>query len=205
MSNSATVEGQMSVPQFDNSCFCLQEDEMYLFPFGTKELYSEEYLTWMNDLEITKTLGRFDYLMPVDRSKLVEYYRGINPNNTVFLAIYLGGEGEGTRKDKSAMDFIGTLKIYDIDQLARRASIGIAIGDRANWGKGYSTKAIRIACRYIFDVLGLRKITAGYVASNTGMERAFLKNGFEVEAVFKDHLFYDGSYMDHKFVRKFRG
>lgn len=204
MSHNVVADTQQ-IAQTDNSSFCLQKDEMYLFPFGLKELYSDEYLTWMNDLEITKTLGRFDYLIPVDRSKLVEYYQGINHNNTVFLAIYIGDSTLESPRDKMAMTFIGTIKIYDIDQLARRASIGIAIGDRANWGKGYSTKAVRIACKYIFEVLGLRKITAGYVASNIGMERAFLKNGFEIEAVFKEHLFYDGSYIDHKFVCKFRG
>lgn len=204
MNHILTAEVQQ-ITQPDNTSFCLQEDEMYLLPFGLKELYSDEYLTWMNDLEITKTLGRFDYLMPVGRSKLVEYYQGINHTSTVFLAIYLGDPTLMGYKDKSAMNFIGTIKIYDIDQLARRASIGIAIGDRANWGKGYSTKAIRVACRYIFEVLGLRKITAGYIASNIGMERAFLKNGFEIEAVFKDHLFYDGGYIDHKFVCKLRG
>lgn len=204
MNHTFAAETQQ-IAQADNSSFCLQEDEMCLFPFGLKELYSDEYLSWMNDLEITKTLGRFDYLMPVDRSKLVEYYQGMNHNNTVFLAIYIGDSSFVGSKDKTAMTFIGTIKIYEIDQLARRASIGIAIGDRANWGKGYSTKAVRIACKYIFEILGLRKITAGYVASNIGMERAFLKNGFEIEAVFKEHLFYDGGYMDHKFVCKFRG
>lgn len=204
MNTSNDIDGQ-TTHLSDNVRFCLHEDEMYLLPFGNKELHSEEYLTWMNDVEITKTLGRFDYLMPVDRSKLVEYYNAINRNNTVFLAIYLGGGSPSCQIDKTSMSFIGTLKIYDIDLLSRRASIGIAIGDRANWGKGYSSKAIRIACRYIFETLGMRKITAGYIASNIGMERAFLKNGFEVEAVFKDHLYYEGNYSDHKYVCKFRG
>lgn len=204
MTTLSAEDDQMRL-QPENSCFCLHEEEMFLFQFGTKELYSEEYMTWMNDVEITKTLGRFDYLMPVDRSKLVDYYNGINRNNTVFLAIYLAGDAQTNKLDKTAMSFIGTLKIYDIDLLARRASIGIAIGDRANWGKGYSSKAIRIACKYIFETLGMRKITAGYIASNIGMERAFIKNGFEVEAVFKEHLYYEGKYSDHKFVCKFRG
>jgi RimJ/RimL family protein N-acetyltransferase len=204
MNTSTAIDGQITQVS-DNVYFCLHEDDMYLLPFGTKELHSEEYLTWMNDVEITKTLGRFDYLMPVDRSKLVDYYNAINRNNTVFLAIYLGGGLHSSQIDKTEMRFIGSLKIYDIDQLARRASIGVAIGDRANWGKGYSSKAIRIACQYIFETLGLRKITAGYIASNIGMERAFLKNGFEVEAIFKEHLYYEGTYSDHKYVCKFRG
>jgi len=165
--------------QSDNTYFCLLEGEVYLFPFGMKELYSEDYLKWMNDVKITKTLSRFDYLMPVERQKLVEYYESINRDRTIFLAIYIGQADstfqEGKKDDKK---FIGTLKIYDIDLLAKRTSIGIAIGDRANWGKGYATKAIHIACKYCFEVLSVRKITAGYIANNIAMERAFIKNGF---------------------------
>jgi ribosomal-protein-alanine N-acetyltransferase len=191
--------------QPDDTCLFLHEDNICLFPFGTEELYSEDYLKWMNDLDITKTIGRFDYLMPVDRAKLVEYYNDISKENTIFLAIYLKSDGSPGQIKKMGMKFIGTLKIYDIDLLAKRASLGIAIGDKLEWGKGCAGKAIHIASRYIFEVLGLRKISAGYIASNIGMERAFLKNGFGVEAVFKEHVYFEGQYVDHKFVCKFRG
>jgi len=191
--------------QSDNTYFCLHEGEVYLFPFGTKELYSEDYLKWMNDVEVTKTLGRFDYLMPVGREKLVEYYKSIDRDRTIFLAIYIGQADSTSQEDKKDdKKFIGTLKIYDIDMLAKRASIGIAIGDRASWGKGYATASIHIACKYCFEVLSVRKITAGYIANNIAMERAFIKNGFEAEAVFKEHLYYEGEFVDHKFVCKFK-
>lgn len=188
-----------------NAYFCLHEDDICLLSFGAEELYSENYLRWMNDLETTKTLGRFDYLMPVDRAKLVEYYNGINKENTIFLAIYLKGKSSSNQINKADMKFIGTLKILDIDLLAKRASIGIAIGDKSVRGKGYAGKAIHIASQYIFDVLGFRKITAGYIASNISMERAFLKNGFEIEAIFKEQIYFEGQFVDHKFVCKFRG
>ena len=190
--------------QSDNAYFCLHEDKIYLFAFGSQELYSEEYLKWMNDLEVTKTLGRYDYLMPVDRAKLVEYYNSINKDDTIFLAIYLSANCHSAQIKKSDMKFIGTLKIYGIDLLAKRAEIGIAIGDRSEWGQGHAGTAIRIACRYIFGTLGLRKIVAGYIASNIAMERVFLQNGFEVEAIFKEHLHHEGQYVDHKFVCKFK-
>ena len=195
-----SIENEQSI----NAYFCLHDDGVCLLPFGMEELYSEEYLRWMNDLDITKTLGRFDYLMPVDRAKLVEYYNGINKENTLFLAIYLKSNCRSEQIKKIDMKFIGTLKIYDLDLLAKRASIGIAIGDKLEWGRGYASKAIHIASQYIFEVLGLRKIMAGYIASNVGIERAFLKNGFEIEAIFKEHIYYKGQYVDHKFVCKFR-
>lgn len=189
---------------WEESTFCLHESDTFLFPFGHEELYSDEYLKWMNDPQITRTIGRFDYLLPVDRGKLVGYFNSLDRTTSAFLAIYVGQDEGALTTTKAGKKFIGTLKIYDIDPLAQRAALGIAIGDRSEWGKGYASKAIRIACRYIFEVLGMRKITAGYIAGNTGIERAFAKNGFEVEAVFREHLFFEGQFVDHKFVCLFR-
>lgn len=84
-------------------------------------------------------------------------------------------------------------------------ALGIAIGDKFEWGKGYASKAIHVASKHIFEVLGLRKITAGYIANNIGMARAFLENNFVIEAVFKEHLYYEGQYVNHKYVCKFAG
>jgi len=204
MVNLTDMENSRGETANDVSCFCLHDNDIFLFPFEKEELYSEEYLRWMNDLEITKTLGRLDYLMPVNRAKLISYFNSINRENTIFLAIYLKKNVPIGDINKLEMKFIGTLKIYDLDLLAKRASIGIAIGEKLEWGKGYAAKAIGIATKYIFDNLGFRKITAGYIADNIGMENAFLKNGFEVEAIFKEHLFYEGRFVDHKYVFKFR-
>lgn len=186
----------------DITLFKLHDDMISLHPFGRKELLTNDYLKWMNDPAVTQTIGRYDYLLPVSRKKLVDYYNSLDPANTIFLAIYRLKAASRLKHEKGT--FIGTLKIYDIDTLARRASIGILIGDKLEWGKGYAQRAIRLASQYVFDVLGMRKITAGYVATNFGMERAFLKNGFKKEAVFKEHLFFAGQLVDHVFVSKFR-
>ena len=185
-----------------NTAFCQYEPPVFLYPFTTEELYSEEYLRWLNNPQVTRTLGRFDYLMPISRKKLVEYYRGLNAENTIFLAIYYSDKC--SEPNKQQQRFVGTLKIYEIEPLAQRASIGVMVGNKSDWNKNLATIAIRIACRYIFDVLGFRKITAGYISKNTGMEKAFLKNGFQVEATLKEHLFFEGEFVDHVFVCKFR-
>lgn len=193
---------KMPISEKEDEIRFLQDEQIYLSPFGVKELYSAEYLKWMNDTEVTKTLGRFDYLMPVSRQKLIDYYNNLDKDNTIFLAIYHLSDNPAFKWRRRK--FVGTLKIYDIDKLAKRASLGILIGDRSNWGKGFATHAIRVATHYIFDVLGFRKITAGYLAGNTGMEHAFLKNGYKKEAIFREHHFFSGKFVDHVFVSKFR-
>lgn len=173
------------------SPFQLREAQVTLRPFGRRELMSSEYLRWMNDPEVTRTIGRFDYLLPVSRAKLVAYFREIDTDNTLFLAIHRKGR------------FVGTLKLYDLDPLARRASLGIMVGPEA-WGQGVATAAIRAASRYVFDVLGFAKVGAGYLASNVGMHKAFSRNGFRIEGRLRRQVFFQGRLEDHIFVGKFR-
>jgi len=201
---SKPIKKQQDVSSFYDPDLCLVDEDVSLFVFGSEELYSKEYIRWMNDVAVTKTLGRHDCQGSVDRAQLVEYFHGINKENTMFMAIYVKSGNQQEQRNKFSMKFVGTLKIYDIDFIAERASIGILVGDRVSWGKGIATKAIRAACGFVFDVLNLRKIVAGYIAGNIGMERAFLNNNFEVEAVFKEHLYYEGEFADHKFVCKFK-
>jgi RimJ/RimL family protein N-acetyltransferase len=152
----------------------------------------------MNNPQVTRTIGRFDYLLPVSRAKLLRYFDDIDTANTVFLGIHLKARGAAKSR------LVGTLKIYDIDPLARRASLGIMVGERSVWGRGIASAAIRAACTYVFDALGFGKVAAGYLASNAGMHKAFRKNGFQVEGVLRRHVYFDGRLDDHVMVGKFR-
>ena len=46
---------------------------------------------------------------------------------------------------------IGNIKSGNIDPFHRRAEVGLVIGDRAVWGKGYAAEAISLATRYGFE------------------------------------------------------
>lgn len=171
----------------ENTFFCLSGKRVSLYPFEDTELYSSHYLKWMNDIENVKTIGRNDYLLPVSQDKLKEYVHGLDKYKTAFFGIYFIESGVSI---KEKMQFVGTFKIYDIDFQSRKASFGIMVGERGLWGKGIASEAIQIASDYCFSTLNFHKLCAGYLESNTGMAKAFKKNGFEVEGVLKDH-FYD--------------
>lgn len=181
-----------------SSPFVLREDPVILRPFTRRNAASNEYLRWMNDPAVTRTIGRFDYLLPVSRAKLLQYFDDIDTDSTVFLGIHMR-----SRRGRRAR-LVGTLKIYDLDALARRASLGIIVGDRSAWGRGIASAAIRAACRYVFEVLGYGKVTAGYLASNVGMHRAFQKNGFRAEGRLRKQVYFAGRLDDHLLVAKFR-
>ncbi len=182
-----------------DSPFVLRERAVVLRPFTRRNAASKQYLLWMNDAQVTRTIGRFDYLLPVSRAKLLHYFDDIDTNSAVFLGIYVRSRrGTWTR-------LVGTLKIYDMDALARRASLGIMVGDRTAWGRGIASASVRAACRYVFEVLGFGKVTAGYLASNTGMHKVFMKNGFKIEGILRKQVFFAGQLVDHVLVGKLRG
>jgi len=112
----------------------------------------------------------------------------------VFLAIY---EREEER-------FIGTIRASRIDRVNRTADIGILIGERGYWGRGIATDAIAALCDYLFERLGLRKLTAGLMRVNPGMLRVFAKLGFQEEGVFRKQDFFEGEYVDHIYLGCFR-
>jgi len=174
----------------------LREGVVFLRPFTRRDAASDKYLQWMNDPLVTRTIGRFDYLLPVSRAKLLQYFDDIDTDTSVFLGIHL--------RASRTTRLVGTLKLYDFDHLARRASLGIMVGEREAWGRGIASAAIRAACRYLFEVLGFNKVSAGYLASNVGMHLAFRKNGFKVEGRLCKQVFFAGRLDDHIMVGKFR-
>jgi [ribosomal protein S5]-alanine N-acetyltransferase len=90
---------------------------------------------------------------------------------------------------------IGNIKIGPINQIHRFADIGLLIGERDCWGKGYATEALRLVTNYAFKTLNLHKLTAGCYDGNKGSEKAFIKAGFVVEGIRKKHCYCYGVYV----------
>lgn len=147
---------------------------------------NEKYLSWMNDLEVNQYLeSRFKkYTLDDIRSYVAEIKK--DPNN-IFYAIILKGNGE----------HIGNIKLGPINRYHGIGDIGLIIGDKSCWGKGYATEAIKLLKDYAFNELNLHKLTAGCYANNVSSARAFLRVGFVEEARLGSHCrCNDGKYVD---------
>jgi RimJ/RimL family protein N-acetyltransferase len=93
-------------------------------------------------------------------------------------------------------EHIGNIKIGNIDTFHRRAEVGLVIGNRGMWGKGYAAEAIALVTKYGFEELNLNKLTAGMYAENMGSYKAFLKCGWRHVGTLKEHCFSHGKYSD---------
>jgi RimJ/RimL family protein N-acetyltransferase len=80
------------------------------------------------------------------------------------------------------------------------AWLGIGIGDRADWGQGYGTEALRIALRYAFEELNLHRVSLTVLGANPRAQRAYEKAGFVVEGRQRSQNQYDGRRIDDVFM-----
>jgi RimJ/RimL family protein N-acetyltransferase len=90
---------------------------------------------------------------------------------------------------------IGTLTSY-LDLQNGVADIGILIGDKRLWGKGYGLEAFQAVAGFLFGNAGMRKVTAGTVAVNRGMLKIMERAGMKHDGRRSRHVLLEGSEED---------
>ena len=95
----------------------------------------------------------------------------------------------GPRSKRLAIDtldgrHIGNFMYYDLDLRRGEAELGIMIGDRDYWGKGYGSDALRAVQDYIFTQTTLTRVYLHTLEWNERARRSFTKAGMrEVKTV----------------------
>ena len=82
---------------------------------------------------------------------------------------------------------VGNLGLHGIEETHGRATLGIAIGEKDFWGRGYGTEAIRRVLRYAFTELGLRRVVLEADEDNVRGIRCYEKCGFVREGLLRGH------------------
>ena len=79
-----------------------------------------------------------------------------------------------------AMDgrHIGNCTYYNIDHTRKEAELGIMIGDREYWGKGYGSDVVMTLADHMFHDVELEKIRIRTLDWNIRAQRCFRKCGF---------------------------
>jgi len=90
---------------------------------------------------------------------------------------------------------VGTVSLFDVDQLARHAEVGIALVAGAR-GRGIGTAAIAQIVEFAFVRCNLRRVHLQAIESNVAAIRAYEKAGFVVEGRLREHAWVRGHYED---------
>src|SRR5581483_953544 len=91
---------------------------------------------------------------------------------------------------------IGNIDLRDIQPENRTAEIGIMIGEKEYWSRGYGADAVRTLARFAFRQMNLQRVHLRTYEYNERGQRAFQKAGMTVEGRLRRHIYMDGRYWD---------
>ncbi|MEX2680028.1 MAG: GNAT family N-acetyltransferase [Candidatus Sigynarchaeota archaeon] len=91
---------------------------------------------------------------------------------------------------------IGSIGLFAISYADKNCWMGLLIGDKACWGKGFATEAGSLILDYAFGELGLHKVLVGIFSPNKASQGVARKLGFKLQGINKDEIFVDGHYVD---------
>jgi RimJ/RimL family protein N-acetyltransferase len=152
------------------------------------ELMGKNFSTWDRDSEFRRLLDD-DAPCLWSAQKIQEWYekdieKGIEEGCAFFIR---------TLADDQVIGFVG---LWDTSWKHGDAELGIAIGDREYWGKGFGTDAMRLILRYGFTEMNLERITLGVFDYNKRAIRTYEKTGFILEGRMRQAVHRDGSRAD---------
>jgi RimJ/RimL family protein N-acetyltransferase len=168
------------------------EHRVYLKLLSPEDV-TQAYVNWMKDELVTQYLESRWRVFSLEELK--DYVRHVNGSGQEYLfGIVL----------KENNQHIGNIKIGAINQFHRYGDIGLLIGEKTAWGKGYGREAIELATQYAFEKLNLNKLVAGIYVNNIGSHKAFMKAGYSEVGRLKKHRFSNGEYVDEILVERLK-
>ena len=137
------------------------------------------FAEWLNDREVVK-YSEQRHRWHVAESQRDYWHSAATVEPNLVYTIYLQGGS-----------CIGSIAAR-IDTPNNVANVGIMIGDKSQWGKGYGFEAWECFCNYLIIEKKIRKIEAGTMSLNAPMIRICTKYGMRHEAIVQDHFLLDG-------------
>lgn len=153
----------------------------------------DNIMSWINDPEVTRYLqiGQWPVSRKAEEEWLTRATLGTDPANKV-LAI----------ETKDGV-YLGNIGLHGISYTSGVAEIGIAIGRKDYWDKGYGADAMRTLLRHAFANLRLRKVTLRVYGGNIRAQRCYAKLGFTEVGRLRAHRLIDGVYEDEIIMEVF--
>lgn len=151
----------------------------------------KEYISWLNDSLVVKFSEQRHKNHTLSTCKA--YVESFEKSSSFLWAIFV--------KDKDK--HIGNISAR-IDLPNSIADIGILIGEKDYWGKGFATESFSAVVYFLLHDVNIRKITAGMISSNIGMRKVAEKIGMIPDGVRNRHYFFEGQEVDVIYYALFR-
>lgn len=138
----------------------------------------KDYSRWLNDPEVVKFSEQRH--REHDAMSCMAYISSFDHEKDHIWAIHICGENG---------KHIGNITAHrDIPN--NTANLGILIGDKQEWGKGFGLEAWNAVIEWA-EKIGVRRIEAGCMSQNTGMTTICQRSGMKLDAVVPRHFLRD--------------
>jgi RimJ/RimL family protein N-acetyltransferase len=91
---------------------------------------------------------------------------------------------------------IGFIGYFNADRRIGKVEVGIGIGEKAYWGRGYGREAMNLLLTHLFDGLGYQRVELDTWSGNERAIRAYQACGFQIEGRLRRSELVDGTYFD---------
>ena len=142
-----------------------------------------DYHHWLNDPEVIRYLKIYAPLSMPDEEAWYEDMRD-DPKQMVFAIEIETGQ------------HIGNLALTDLNWKDRTAELGIVIGEKSQWGKGYAQDAIQTLLAFAFGDMNLNRVHLRVYADHAPAINAYRKCGFTKEGRLREEIYAEGKYHD---------
>ena len=140
---------------------------------------------WLSDAEVTEGLATWLPLSMADEEQWFERMLRLEPEEKP-LAIDL--------KEDAGWRLIGNSGFFNIEWTNRCAEVGLFIGDKSVWNKGYGTETVRLLLKHGFESLNLNRIYLRVYSTNPRARRSYEKVGFVLEGTLREAVYRHGKY-----------
>lgn len=97
---------------------------------------------------------------------------------------------------KDSWVFVGNCGFSNVNWENRSAEIGIHIGEKDYWDRGFGTKAMQLILKFGFESLNLHRLYLRVFETNQRAIRSYEKAGFIIEGKMRQAHFMNGDYFD---------
>ncbi|MBI3161254.1 MAG: GNAT family N-acetyltransferase [Chloroflexi bacterium] len=145
------------------------------------------FYEWVNDPEVTRGLALF---LPMSMTDEMNWFDSLAKRDQKEkpLAIEM-------RKGRN-WRLIGNCGVFDFDAVNSSAELGIMIGEKNEWNKGYGTEAMLLLAGHCFETLNLNRVSLRVYSENERAKRVYEKAGFKEEGRLREAVYKRGKYDD---------
>ena len=153
------------------------------------------FVAWLNDPEVREGLT---IPLPLSMGEEERWFeRMLNSPTPEHPLVIEVAEGENWKP-------VGNSGFHEFDWRVRWGEVGLFIGEKTYWNRGYGTEVMRLLIKHGFETLNLNRIQLRVHEDNLRAIRCYEKAGFIHEGRFRQGMYKDGRYQDVLFMSVLR-